>query len=93
MKPLILVFAKEAKERIRHLHPTLKRELRAALDELKENPWEGKILQRELTGFLSLRVKHHRIIYQFDEEKDRIDILTIGPRKTIYENLARKHPK
>lgn len=91
MKPYTLSFAQEAKIRIRHLHPTVKKEIRLALEELKQNPWEGKILQKELTGFLSLRVKQYRILHQFDEEKRHIDILTIGIRKTIYEEFAKKY--
>ncbi len=90
MKPYTLSFAQEAKIRIRHLHPTVKKEIRLALEELKQNPWEGKILQRELTGFLSLRVKQYRILYQFDEEKGHINILTVGVRKTIYEEFSKQ---
>lgn len=90
MKNYPLFFTQEAKARIRHLHPIVKREIRLALEELKQNPWEGKILQRELTGFLSLRLKQYRILYQIDEDKNRIDILTLGLRKTIYEEFSKK---
>lgn len=90
MKPFSLLFSNEAKQRIRHLHPKIKTAIRDALDELKENPWLGKTLQRELTGLQALRVQNHRVIYQIDEEKSQIYVLTLGIRKTIYQSLSSK---
>lgn len=88
MKPFTLSYTVEAAKRIRHLHPALKQEIRMALDSLTEEPWSGKSLKRELMGLLSLRVKAYRIIYHIDEKKGRIVILTLGKRKTIYEEIV-----
>lgn len=90
MNPFNLLYTKEAKDRLRHLHPRLKQQIRLALDDLKENPWCGKPLQRELTGLFSLRVQHYRILYTIDEKKGEIFILTLGERKTIYEEFTKK---
>lgn len=76
--------------RIRHLHPALKHDVRCALEGLREDPWAGKALQRELRGLYSLRVKHFRILYRIDDRKARLEILTLGPRKTIYEGFTRE---
>ena len=67
MKPFTLIYTPEARSRVRHLHPAIKKEIRAAIEEIAENPWEGKRLQRELFGLFSLRVKNYRIIYTVEE--------------------------
>jgi len=90
LKPFTLLYTAEAKTRIRHLHPTIKQEIRVALEELKENPWIGKRLQRELTGLFSLRVRNYRILYWINVEKRQIEILTLGPRKTVYDDFLAK---
>ena len=69
---------------IRGLHPQLKKKIRAALLEITDNPHTGKALKDELKGLLSYRIKKTRIIYRLTGKKF-IDILAIGPRKSIYE--------
>lgn len=69
---------------IRGLHPQLKKKIRAALQEITDNPHTGKALKDELKGLLSYRIKKTRIIYRLTGKKF-IDILAIGPRKSIYE--------
>lgn len=69
---------------IRGLHPQLKKKIRAALQEITDNPHTGKALKDELKGLLSYRIKKTRIIYRLTGKKF-IDILAIGPRKNIYE--------
>ncbi|MBI5299731.1 MAG: type II toxin-antitoxin system RelE/ParE family toxin [Deltaproteobacteria bacterium] len=90
MKPFTLIYTPEARSRIRHLHPAIKKEIRAAVEIIAENPWEGKRLQRELFGLFSLRVKNYRIIYTVDETKKVLKILTLGLRRTIYEEMEKK---
>ncbi|MFC1818367.1 type II toxin-antitoxin system RelE/ParE family toxin [Thermodesulfobacteriota bacterium] len=69
---------------IRGLHPQLKKKIRAALQEITVNPHTGKALKDELQGLWSYRIKKIRIIYQFTS-KNYMDIITIGPRRCIYE--------
>ena len=69
---------------IRGLHPQLKKKIRAALQEITDEPNTGKVLKGELKGLRSYRIKRIRIIYRFTGKKYR-DIITIGPRKNIYE--------
>lgn len=69
---------------IRHSHPELKRKLKAALQMILNDPRCGKALKEELKGLYSFRVGNIRIIYAV-AEKDIIEIVTIGPRKNIYE--------
>ena len=72
---------------IRHLHPHLKRKVRAALHDILDEPACGKPLERELKSLWSLQVGRYRIIYRPDEAG--AEIVAIGPRRTIYEETAR----
>ena len=71
---------------IRHMHPDLKRKIRAAVADILDNPGCGKPLRGELTGLWSLRVGRHRVIYRRDAAG--IELVAIGPRATIYEETA-----
>ncbi len=74
---------------IRSMHPQLKREVRAALQAIQENPaTAGKFLLGELAGLQSVRVRRWRIIYRVVPES-YIDIVAIGPRRYIYEETYR----
>jgi len=70
------------------LHPQIKQKVRAALDLLSVDAHAGKALQAELEGLRSLRVGRFRIVYRVSTRRV-IDIVTIGPRKTIYEESIR----
>jgi mRNA interferase RelE/StbE len=72
---------------VRHLHPEMKRKLRAALEDILNEPLCGKPLERELKGYRSLPVGRYRVIYRPDAAG--AEIVAIGPRKTIYEEIAR----
>ena len=78
----------EVRALIRHLHPGLKRKVRAALAEILDDPTCGKQLERELIGYWSLAVGRHRIVYRPDERG--AEIVAVGPRRTIYEDAARQ---
>lgn len=72
---------KHLKEIIKEVH---REAISSAIEELKENPYTGKKLTRELTGKYSFRVGTYRIIYQIFEKDKRIEILTAGHRSNIY---------
>ncbi|HEY6000623.1 MAG TPA: type II toxin-antitoxin system RelE/ParE family toxin [bacterium] len=73
---------------IRGLHPDLKRKIRSALDDLLDDPTIGKALRDELGGLRSCRVARFRIIYRVAGTV--IEIVAVGPRRTIYEETWRK---
>lgn len=73
---------------IRGLHPDLKRKIRSALDDLLDDPTIGKALRDELAGLRSCRVARFRIIYRVAGTV--IEIVAVGPRRTIYEQTWRK---
>jgi mRNA interferase RelE/StbE len=73
---------------VRSLHPQLKRKIKAACKRIVDDPEEGKPLRANLRGLKSLRVGHFRIVYRIASEKV-VEIITIGPRRTIYEETYR----
>ena len=73
---------------IRHLNPQMKRKVREALKDILKDPNTGKALQRELGGYWSLRIGRHRIVYRPDDAG--AEIVAFGPRKSIYEEMARQ---
>jgi len=75
-------------ELVRHMHPRLKTLIRTSLATLIRDPYCGKSLRDELEGLRSLRVKRFRIIYRVTSAK-HIEIITIGPRRHIYEETFR----
>lgn len=83
-KEVLLKMSDDTKKLIRHSHPQLKRKLRDALRMIIDDPLCGKALKEELIGLRSLRVGRIRVIYSIVEDSI-IEVITIGPRKTIYE--------
>jgi mRNA interferase RelE/StbE len=71
---------------IRYLHPDVKRRVRAALTDIRDDPACGKALESELEGYWSLRVGRYRIVYRPDDAGAAI--VAIGPRRTIYAEAA-----
>lgn len=69
---------------IRGIHPNLKKKIKASLQIILSDPFSGKSLKEELEGLKSYRVSKFRIIYRISNRK-KIDIVAVGPRKSIYE--------
>lgn len=74
----------EIADLIRNLHPQLKRKVKSALKLIISDPQAGKPLKADLKGFSSFKVGQFRIIYRIASNRV-IEIITIGPRKTIYD--------
>lgn len=74
---------------IRSLHPQLKRKIKAALQTVLNGPDAGKRLKDELDGLRSFKVGKLRIVYRMPKEGKTVEIVAIGPRKTIYNETLR----
>ena len=89
-----LVVTPKVEETLRVLPPQTKRYIRASFEEICKNPWIGKPLRDELTGFRSFRVKQFRIVYEIKRQIVTVVVIGVGPRRMIYEELtAGIHPK
>ena len=74
----------DTRKLVRNAHPDLKRRIRVALQTILDDPSTGKVLVDDLVGLRSFRVGRTRIIYRL-ASKQIIEVVTIGPRKTVYE--------
>jgi mRNA interferase RelE/StbE len=74
---------------VRGLHPAIKRKVRTALQAIIETPNCGKPLKDELAGLRSLRIGRIRIVYRLAEDRT-IEVISIGPRRPVYEETYRK---
>lgn len=84
-----LKMSDETAELVRTLHPHLKRKIKAALQTVLNDPQSGKALKNELGGLQSFKVGKFRVVYKAAKDKGIIEVVTIGPRKTIYEETMR----
>ena len=73
---------------VRSLHPEIKRKVRAGLDLIRTDPAVGKELRDELAGLRSLRGGRFRIVYRVATRRV-IDLVAIGPRRTMYAETLR----
>jgi mRNA interferase RelE/StbE len=74
---------------VRSLHPDLKRKIKAALQAILTDSQAGKSLKDELEGFKSFKVGKFRVVYKRPSDEEIVEIVAIGPRKTIYEETLR----
>ena len=88
-----LLYSKTCRDQIRNLHPDLKSVIKSRLQKLKENSFDGKSLERELSGYRSIRAKRFRIIYRIREKVRAIEIHHVGHRKDIYELFKESMPQ
>lgn len=87
MNPYRVRYTPEAAGRIRKLHPEVKQEIREAIRGLLATPLTGHALQQELFGYRSFRVRTYRIIYRLNDDERTIDVVFVGQRRNVYEEL------
>jgi mRNA-degrading endonuclease RelE of RelBE toxin-antitoxin system len=83
--PYKLLYSETSMKQIRKLHPRIKPFVKSKIEKLQEHPFSGKGLEKELSGYLSIRAKRFRIIYKIRENDQTIEIHYVGHRKDIYE--------
>jgi len=75
-------------EQIRRLPPDLKRGIREVIRAIADDPGRGEPLERELEGYLKYKVRRFRIVYRVDRAKRIVQVLAVGLRRSIYEEVA-----
>ncbi len=80
-----LIYSDTSRKQIKKLHPDLKPIIKAKIEHISANPHIGKLLEKELSGYLSFRAKRYRIIYKVKQDKKTLEIHYIGHRRDIYE--------
>lgn len=82
-----LLYSETASEQVRSIHPLHKPLLKTRIVELKQSPHKGKALQKDLSGYFSLRSGRYRVIYRADHKRRIVEIHFVGHRKDIYERF------
>ena len=80
-----LLYSETSRKQIRKLHPQIKPIVKSKIEKLQENPFSGKWLEKELSGYLSMRAKRFRVIYKIRNNDQTVEIHYVGHRKDIYE--------
>ena len=80
-----ILYSETSRKQIRRLHPQIKSPIKSSIERLQENPFTGKRLEKEISGYLSIRMKRFRIIYKINEDDHNVEIHHVGHRKDIYE--------
>ena len=80
-----ILYSETSRRQTRTLRPHLKPLVKTRIEQISEDPYIGKRLERELSGYYSLRAKRYRVIYRVREENQTIEIHYVGHRKDIYE--------
>ncbi len=89
MKSYRIRFTPEAVRLIAKLPPEVKRIVRSAIDGLRNDPYKGSELAGEFAEYRSLKPRHYRVIYRFDEQESFLEIYHVGHRRDVYEILRR----
>ena len=80
-----LLYSETSRKQIRKLHPQIKPVVKSKIEKLQENPFSGKWLEKELSGYLSMQAKRFRVIYKVRDNDQTVEIHYVGHRKDIYE--------
>ena len=75
----------EIRDAIGLLPPDTKRKVRAALTAVLDEPTIGDPLRDRLRGYRRIRIGRWRVVYR--ERARLVEILAMGPRATVYEEL------
>ena len=87
-KKFSLLYSGTSKNLIKKLHPQLKSIIKTKIEQIRENPYLGKHLQNELSGYLSFRANRYRIIYKIDNDMNTVQIHYVGRRRDVYKLLG-----
>ena len=79
-----LIISPKAQRELKKISMSHRLSIGRILEEVKEDPFLGKPLIRELTQRFSYRVGVYRIIYVVHKKDKVINVLTAGHRATIY---------
>ena len=79
-----LLISSKAERQLKKIPKDHKRAILEALADIKEEPFLGKPLTRNLTGRLSYRVGVYRIVYRIKVKDNTIEVLTAGHRSVVY---------
>jgi mRNA interferase RelE/StbE len=85
-----ILYTASAGRAIRGLDPPVRKRVRAALEQLQEDPERGKPLQLTLKGLRSWRTGDYRIVYRVVHDRIEVLVVAVGHRRDVYERLSER---
>ena len=79
-----IIIPDDIQKKIRKLPKTWLSKIARVLNNLAENPYQGKKLHADYHGRYAVRAWPYRIIYTIDRERITVVIVDLGHRKDIY---------
>lgn len=79
-----LIISPKAGKQLKQLKQVYENAISLAIDELKDDPFVGKLLTLDLTGKFSYKVGNYRIIYKINQQNKLVRIISAGHRSIIY---------
>lgn len=79
-----LLISFKARKELKKISVFHKNAILEALQTLKEDPFLGKPLTRNMSGKFSYRVGLYRIIYRINKKDKWVNILSAGHRSVVY---------
>lgn len=76
--------APRAKKELKEIKIQYKFAISVIINDLKEDPYIGKPLNRNLIGKYSYRVGVYRIIYRINLKENLVEIISAGHRSVVY---------
>ncbi len=70
----------KAEKQIKQIKKIYQTAILSALEELREDPFVGKPLSRDLAGRFSYKISVYRIIYKVNQRDKVVNILSAGHR-------------
>jgi addiction module RelE/StbE family toxin len=80
-------FTPESSRLIAKLPPEVKKLVRSAIDDLREDPYQGSELAGEFARYRAFKVRRYRIIYRLNDDESFLEIYDAGHRRDVYETL------
>lgn len=74
----------QATRKLKQISKRRRKAVVEALEEIKEDPYLGKPLKRELTGRYSYKLGVFRIIYKINRRDKVVEIITVDHRASVY---------
>ena len=82
---MLVLLSKDAQKGYHHLPRSEQRKIKKKLIALQDNPYNGKKLTGELKGVRSIRAWPYRILYEINEQKQRIEVHKVTHRQGAYK--------
>jgi len=80
-----LILSVRTRKELKEIPKQHREAILSALEEVKNDPFEGKPLSRELVGRFSYRVGVYRVVYQVNKQNQTIYISTAAHRGKVYK--------